>query len=270
VIRKPLSHIRHNSAAYLVLSGVLALGLAVPAAAGAATYRFKVVDLEVEQHVTWHEVFRTNNCNADYYEHTGEGGGTLKSRAFPRGRVTFKTAGGSLQPAQLRGRPFDEDEPDVVGPVVAFAQYGHWDVTFKDDPNSGCMPPESASQPDRSCDRVQERDDESWPEGILQSFLMIVGGRVRLSGGVNPLEPKQVCSDPSLVTGTVSHAVPARRDVARLIRDRDVGRISLSASKKGHLPADRLATPGAATDIVSGGADYNVRWSMTLVRLRQR
>lgn len=259
---------------YLVLLSVaLVAVLAVPAGADAARYRFKVVDFKLDQYVRWHTIFRDIDCesrsSADYYEHTGSGQAALVSDDFlRRGRVTFKTAQGTFLPARIDGRPF-EDRPDLRGAFAYRAAEADWSVTYKDDPESDCVPREALGRPDSSCAKEQDPnfDPDTWPSGMLLMNLLFDRGRLRLSGGYYPFDNSRTCGDPSVVSGTVSHAVPNKRGLGQLIRDEDVRRIRLRASKDGFIPGNQLATPGASFESLGGeGADYTAEWSMTLVR----
>lgn len=252
---------------------VLALTCAVaaPATAGAATYRFKVEKFTLRQFVTWQYVFRDRHCESqtalDYYEHTGEGQGLLAAAPLRQGRVTFRTQRGSFMSGRIVGKPYEDATNPAIGSPVVFGNQAVFNVRFLDDPAEDCVPPEQLGPPPRpTC-----YGGEDLSLGILQANLLVQRGRLRLSGGVYPDDPERTCADPSAITGAVSHAVPARRNVDALIRDRTVKRIALSAAKKGRLTPRELATPGASFDVLGGkGANYDARWSIVLVRLPSR
>jgi hypothetical protein len=231
-------------------AALVAMAAVAPGAEAAKTYRFKL-DVSVLQTTGWTAHFREQSqCGEDYHrDYDGAGAGTLKGR-LRGGRIAFRERGGLLQstPFKIRGSRHATNE---------------WTVQWVGAPDGTCPPNLPAAEaPDTS--------DCGTRAGVLDSQLFVQGGRLALLTAFeragNPSTP--LCSDPTAVSVTGSKPRPKRRGVDDLIRNRRVRSIELTASLTDESIAGKnLNLPTGGTTLLSGGGNYDARWTVKLTRI---
>ena len=236
----------------------LACGLALPAAAEGASYRFKV-DISVTQTTDWAQTVRHPRigggyCGADrdvHYRYKGEGDGQLKLKV--RGaRVTFRNRSAFMQSTEVK----------VPGTVVA--DPSGYEITMAGTPDQGCDVPPPLQPPigDRAgCNPLVRRP------GTARTFLLVMRGRLQLTGGFSRRD-KKPCPDPSLYTGLPGYAGRAsRRDVDALIANKRVRSIELSASNRDRFGLKDLSSFGANSDVLEASGTGAASWKVKLTRI---
>ncbi|MDX6586450.1 MAG: hypothetical protein QOI31_923, partial [Solirubrobacterales bacterium] len=126
---------------------------------------------------------------------------------------------------------------------------------------------------DQGCDlppppfSVGECNPFAWRPGKARSFLVVIGGRMNLTGGFyNP--DYDACYDPSLYTGVLGFGGrPRRSDVNKLIVNKRVRSIELDASDSTKFSCKRLADFGANSDCVEGFGSGSASWHVKLTRI---
>jgi hypothetical protein len=239
----------------VVPAAALMLMVLVPAAAQAASYRFKV-DLSVVQTTDWAQTVRHPAPGDGYcgdrdvhYVYTGEGDGQLKAK-ISGGRLTFRGTRRALQSSEIK----------VPGTVVSSAS--DYSVAMQGVPDENCevLPPPAFTVGE--CNPLARRP------GTARSFLLALGGRLTLTGGFYRRDGK-ACADPSLYTGAIGFGGrPARRDVNDLIVNRRVRSIELTASDTTQFGLKNLSDFGANSKLLAGSGNGSARWTVKLTRLR--
>jgi hypothetical protein len=98
----------------------------------------------------------------------------------------------------------------------------------------------------------------------------VLGGRLGLltafeRAGI-PAAP--LCPDPTAVSVTGSKPTPKRRDVDDLIRNKRVHTIELTASLVDkNIAGKDLNLPLGSSTLLSGGGNYDAKWSVKLTRI---
>jgi hypothetical protein len=231
------------------LAALVALAAMVPSAE-AAKYRFKM-NVSVLQTTGWNAHFRDNAwCGEDYHrDYVATGAGTLKG-SLRGARVTFRSMRGGLQSSAFK----------IPGSRHAA---NDWTVQWVGAPDESCPPDLPAAQPPDTSDCVTRK-------GTLESQLLVLGGRLGLLTAFeragNPAAP--LCPDPTAMSVTGSKPVPKRRDVDDLIRNRRVRSIELTASVVDKaIAGENLNLPLGSATLLSGGGNYDAKWSVKLTRI---
>lgn len=234
---------------------VLAIAItATPAAAEAASYRFKV-NLTVVQTTDWAQTVRHPAPGDGYcgerdvhYVYTGDGDGQLKAKLIG-GRVTFRGTRRQMQSTEIK----------VPGTVVSNAS--PYSIAREGTPDEFCEVPPPPPFPVGECNPLVRRP------GVARSFLLALGGRLTLTGGFYRRDGKG-CADPSLYTGVLGFGGrPARRDVNTLIANKRVRSIELSASDTTPFGLKNLSDFGGNSKLLAGSGKGEARWSVKLVRV---
>ena len=228
-----------------------------PSAASAASYRFKV-NLSVVQTTDWAQTVRhpapgDGYCGSRdvHWEYRGDGDGQLKAKVVGR-RVTFKGTRRALQSTEIK----------VPGTVVS--DHSDYTITQVGVADPGCDLPEPPPPPHsgEACGQLARRP------GTARSFLLVLSGRLNLTGGFYRRD-KKACADPSLYTGLLGFGGrPKRRDVNKLIVNKRVRSIELSASDKTVFGAKNLSDFGANSRTLEGSGTGSARWHVKLTRIR--
>jgi hypothetical protein len=229
----------------------------VPDVASAKTYRFKV-DLTIFQDTDWtaHHVRHPAPGDAYcgerdvHYVYKSSGGGQLKAKV--RGaRVSFTGTRRQLQSSEIK----------IPGTVLSDAD--PYSVEMVGFPDEFCdVPPPPPFTVGDGCHPLIRHP------GMARSFLLVLGGRLNLTGGFYRRD-KKACADPSLFTGLLGlGGRPARRDVNKLIANKRVRSIELAASDSTTFTAKNLSDFGANSQTLFGQGKGKARWSVKLTRIR--
>jgi hypothetical protein len=240
--------------AYLPIA-VLTTMMAIPAAADAASYRFKV-NLSVVQTTDWTQTVRHPAPGDGYcggrdvhWEYSGEGDGQLKAKIVGA-QLTFKGTRRALQSTEIK----------VPGTVVS--DHSGYTITQVGVPDQGCELPSPPPFPVGECSPLVRRP------GTARSFLLVFGGRLNLTGGFYRRD-KKACGDPSLYTGVLGVAGrPPRRDVNDLITSKRVRSIDLTASDRTKFGLKSLTDFGANSKLLKAGGTGSASWHVKLTRIR--
>lgn len=229
--------------------------MALPAAAEAASYRFKV-NLSMVQTTDWKQTVRHPAPGDGYcgdrdvhWVYSGEGDGQLKAKIVG-GRVTFRGTRRQMQSTEIK----------VPGTVVS--DHSQYTITQVGVPDQGCDLPSPPAFPVGECNPLVRRP------GTARSFLLAINGRLRLTGGFYRRDKKS-CGDPSLYTGLLGFGGrPKRADVNDLIASKRVRSIELSASDTTTFGVKNLADFGANSKGLTGSGKGTASWQVKLTRIR--
>jgi hypothetical protein len=242
-------------AALPVAVGVMT-AMALPGAAHGASYRFKI-NVTVVQTTDWAQTVRHPAPGDGYcgdrdvhWVYSGEGDGQLKAKIVG-GRVTFKGTRRQLQSTEIK----------VPGTVVSNSS--EYTISQVGVPDEHCdLPAPPAFPVGEGCHPLIRRP------GTARSFLLVIGGRLRLTGGFYPRD-KKTCADPSLYTGVLGFGGrPKRNDVNTLITNKRVRSIELSASDTTKFGVKNLSDFGCNSKGLSGSGEGKATWRVKLTRVR--
>jgi hypothetical protein len=228
----------------------------VPSAAQAASYRFKV-NLSMVQTTDWaqtvqHPAPGEGYCQNDvHWVYSGEGDGQLKAKVVGA-RVTFKGTRRALQSTEIK----------VPGTVISNAS--DYTISQVGVPEDGCTlpPPPASPRTGDGCNPLVRRP------GTARSFLLVIGGRLNLTGGFYRRD-KKACADPSLYTGALGFGGrPKQGDVNDLIVNKRVRSIELSASDSTKFGVKDLSDFGANSKGLTGSGKGTASWHVKLTRIR--
>jgi hypothetical protein len=228
--------------------------IALPAAADAASYRFKV-NLSMVQTTDWGQTVRhpapgDGYCGSRdvHWEYTSEGDGQLKAKIVGA-QVTFKGTPRQMQSTEIK----------VPGTVVSNAS--DYTITQVGVPDEGCELPAPPPFTVGTCNPLVRRP------GTARSFLLATGGRLSLTGGFYRRDKKS-CADPSLYTGLLGIAGrPKRNDVNDLIASKRVRSIDLSVSHKTKFGLKNLSDFGANSKLLKASGNGSASWHVKLTRM---
>jgi hypothetical protein len=228
-----------------------------PSVAAAATHRFKV-NLTVVQTTDWDHKVRHPAPGDGYcgdrdvhYVYSASGDGELRAKV--RGaRVRFRGTRTQLQSSEIR----------VPGKVLS--DHTSYTIERQGVPDENCdVPPPPTFPPGEGCNPLVR-----WP-GVARSFLMVLRGRLTLTGGFYRRDATKACGDPSGYTGVLGFGGrPGRRDVNALITNKRVRSIELGASDTTAFGLKDLMSFGANSETIGAGGTGKARWSVKLTRLR--
>jgi hypothetical protein len=234
-----------------------ASSLVAPSAVQAATHRFKV-DLTIVQTTDWTQQVRHPAPGDGYcgtrdvhYVYSSSGDGELRAKI--RGaRVRFTGTRTQLRSSEIKV------------PGKALADHSGFTIERQGVPDEHCdVPPPPSFPPDQGCNPLVR-----WP-GVARSFLLVLRGRLTLTGGFYRRDMTKTCADPSAYTGVVGFGGrPARRDVNRLITNKRVRSIELGASDTTAFTPKHLMSFGANSETIAGSGTGKARWRVKLTRLR--
>ena len=124
-------------------------------------------------------------------------------------------------------------------------------------PGQGCKLPAPPALDVGECNPFVPR------RGTARGFLVVIGGRMNLTGGLFP-RINATCLDPSLYTGVLGFGGrPARRDVNDLIVNRRVRSIELDASDSTKFTCRNLSDFGANSECVQGSGKGTASWRVS-------
>jgi len=233
---------------------VLALALLAPSAAQAASYRFKV-NLTVHQKTGWEETVRhpapgDGYCRDDvHWAYYSEGEGELNAKVVGA-RVTFKGTRRALQSSEIKM------------PAKQRANAKPYTISQVGTAEPGCELPPPPPFDEGDCNPFAPR------RGTARSFLLVIGGRLNLTGGFYGRYPA-ACADPSLYTGVLGFGGrPKRNDVNDLIVNKRVQSIELSASDTTKFTCKNLSDFGANSKCLEGSGRGTASWKVKLTRIR--
>jgi len=243
----------------IALLTVATAALLAPAGAGVAqgaSHKFKV-DLTITQETDWAQTVRhprsvtESYCGSRdvHYVYSGEGDGLLKAK-LRGGRITFRNSAGWLS-----------TEMKVPGTVISNAAYT---VARQGVPDEGCVVPDplDTSVMAGTCTPLVRQP------GTARSFFLVQRGKLVLTGGFYRKD-KKACADPSIYTGVVGVAGrPRRNDLNKLIPNKRVRSIELSAATNTVFTAKNLSDFGANTKILTGSGKGKASWKVKLTRIR--
>ena len=229
---------------------VVSMLAVAPAAQSATKHKFRV-SVTVFQEAEWQIVSQTDDlCSGSnvFNVYSGEGSGYLRAKG--RTKVTFSRKGGVLQSSGFR----------VPGFAVRDAAYSSRQEGFDED----CNPPAPAQIDTGACGLIIRR------KGTARLNLLVVGGRLALTGGLYEPPERPRCPDASGRTGGIGYAGPSRsrRDVAKLITSRRVRSIELASSVKSKPLGGDDISPSPAFNVRSASGEETVRWRVKLTRIR--
>jgi hypothetical protein len=241
--------------AYGPIAVIAIAAMAIPGAADAASYKFKV-NLSIVQTTDWAQKVRHPAPGDGYcgdrdvhYVYTGEGDGQLKARIVG-GRVTFRGTRRQMQSTEIK----------VPGTVIANAS--DYTIAREGVPDENCEVPPPPAFPVGECNPLVRRP------GVARSFLLAIGGRLSLTGGFYRRDRKG-CADPSLYTGALGFGGrPSRKDVNDLIANKRVRSIELAASDTTKFGLKNLSDFGANSKLLEGSGKGVASWRVKLVRIR--
>ena len=240
------------------LTLILAASLLAAAPAGAAPSKFKA-DLYIHQSSEWAVSWTTPEICGDDYRHFFRGDGT--------GSVTYKAKGVPVTFKRSRGGFWQTNEFALSGRLGRRAGY---EVGQSGNPE-GCLPDyvHLPEQPDTT-----QCGGKDVAKSSKSFWLMIVGGRIAPAGaftgkdGGDPYD--NACPDQSFKTAIVeSIPSPQRRDVDKLIQNKNVRSIELASGKSyfgGPLTTNELGFPGGVNH--AGEGEWEGRWTLKLTRVR--
>jgi hypothetical protein len=233
-----------------VAAALMAIGAAAPAQA-APKPAFKA-DVTVQQDTDWSHTWRwplDDECGSDhvYYTYKGEGFGELSAKGNGK-RVTF-SGKSVLESTEIRLRGFARSDAS-------------WQIQRMGTPSADCKPSEAKPVDTSGCNPLVRKP------GTARIFLLVVRGRLQVTGGFYRDDKGTPCGDPSLYTGAIGYAGPAsRRDVDDLIRSKRVRSIELTAKKTTKFGLDDLREPGANTRLLAASGTGKASWRVKLTRL---
>jgi hypothetical protein len=235
---------------------VTVAALLAPGAAYGASYKFKV-DLSITQDTDWaHTVRHPRSVTESYcgsrdvhYVYSGEGDGLLKAK-LRGGRITFRNVAGWMS-----------TEMKVPGTVISNAAYTY---AREGVPDEGCEvpPPLDTAKMVGTCTPLVRQP------GTARSFFLVQRGKLVLTGGFYRKD-KKACADPSLYTGVVGFGgKPRRNDLNKLIPNKRVRSIELSAANDTVFTAKTLSDFGANTASLTGSGKGKASWKVKLTRVK--
>lgn len=230
---------------------VTSLLVAAPAATAATSYKFKA-DVTVFQEAEWQVVSQSDDlCGSSnvFNVYSGQGEGYLRASGR-RKSVTFRKTRAGLESSRFA----------VPGFAVRDAAYSSSREGFDED----CDPPAPLTVNTGACGLIIKR------KGPARLNMLVIGGRLSLTGGLYEPAERPRCPDASGYTGGIGYAGPARsrKDVDKLIQNPRVRSIELGASAKNKsLEGD--VSPSPAFNLRSSSGTGTARWSVKLTRVKK-
>lgn len=234
-----------------VVLAVACLLVAAPAAGAATSYKFKA-DVTVFQEAEWQVVSQTDDlCSGSnvFNVYAGQGEGYLRASGR-RKSVTFRKTRAGLQSSALA----------VPGFAVRDAAYS----SSREGSDEDCDPPAPATVDTGACGLIVKR------KGTARLNMLLIGGRLSLTGGLYEPPTRPRCPDASGYTGGIGYAGPARsrKDVDKLIQNPRVRSIELGASAK-NKSLEGNVSPSPAFNLRSSSGTGTARWSVKLTRVKK-
>lgn len=244
--------------------GIAAIAIAVLVAlagassASAAAYKFKM-DISIKQSVSWQSGWKTSILCGPSYRHVyagnGRGGFTVTGKGIP---VTFKGGSGGMSTS------------DFAIPSHSTQRTSAYTIAGEGDPGDNCNPEVAAFAPidTSSCgSKKYKSKDKRWA-------LVVIRGRLAPFGSIDDRYGVKCPDETSWSVATKGGASKQRKDVHKLVANKRVRSIQLSASKAASsdpgepdLTAKDFILPGDQKTITGFGfASY--KWSVKLTRVR--